>query len=108
MKKLPADFAILSDMYSDEYFPDFLVDKVKALLMELVSYLETGVKDTEQIQTKLDDIVERINVLQQEFEENDSEIETVARDSIGVSIHSILQFFDIEIDIEEAIRARDW
>ena len=46
--------------------------------------------------------------LQEEFNENDSEIETVARDCIGGTVAYILKWFDISIDIEEAIRERDW
>ena len=49
-----------------------------------------------------------INDLQEEFDENESEIETVARDCIGVTIDYILKWFDIPIDMEEAIRERDW
>ena len=49
-----------------------------------------------------------INDLQEEFDENDSEIETVARDCIGVTVAYILEWFGIPIDIEEAIRERDW
>ena len=35
-------------------------------------------------------------------------IETVARDCIGVTVAYILEWFGIPIDIEEAIRERDW
>jgi hypothetical protein len=49
-----------------------------------------------------------INELQEEFEENDSEIETAARESIGATVDSVIKFFNIDIDIEEAIRERDW
>ena len=49
-----------------------------------------------------------INDLQEEFEENDSEIETSARESIGETVAYILKWFDIEIDAEDAIRERDW
>jgi hypothetical protein len=108
MKKLPADFSFLPDMYADSYFPEFLVDKLKNLLIELADLLATGITGTEAIQEKLDETVEKINQLQEEFEENDSEIETVARDTIGVTIEKILKFYGIDIEIEEAIRARDW
>lgn len=43
-----------------------------------------------------------------EFDANDSEIETVARDCIGQSVGYILEWFDIPIDVEDAIRERDW
>lgn len=99
---------LLADMYRDRYFPDFLVDKINALLEDLVVRLEQGVHSTEAIQQKLDEMTRRINDLQEEFEANDSEIETVARDSIAVSVARILQRFGADIDLETALRERDW
>ena len=64
--------------------------------------------DREAVQEKLDEAVCAINDLQEEFDENDSEIETVARDCIGESVAYILAWFGIPIDVEEAIRERDW
>ncbi len=46
--------------------------------------------------------------LQEEFEENDSELETAARESIGAAAAYILEWFWIDLDAEEAIRERDW
>ena len=95
-------------MYKDEYFPDFLVDKVKSEIEKVINILEEGETDTEIIQEKLDEIICAINELQYEFDENNSEIETVARDCIGETVGYILEWFNIPIDIEEAIRERDW
>lgn len=108
MKKFDTNYKLLDEMYLDEYYPDFLVDKVKKELQEVISLLEKGEQNTEVIQEKLDEAVCAINDLQEEFDENDSEIETVARDCIGVNVEYILEWFDIDIDIEEAIRERDW
>ena len=79
MKTFDKNYKLLEEMYQDGYFPDFLVEAVCA-----------------------------INDLQEEFDENDSEIETVARDCIGESVGYILAWFGIPIDVEEAIRERDW
>ena len=38
----------------------------------------------------------------------DSEIETVARNSIAVTIGYIMEWFQIDIDMETALRERDW
>lgn len=108
MKKFDEDYELLEDMYRDEYFPDFLVDKVKALIQEVICLLETGERDLEKIQDKFDEIILEINELEDEFEENDSEIETAARESIGETVEYILKWFDIDIDVEEAIREREW
>jgi hypothetical protein len=108
MKKFDAAYEFLKEMYSDDYFPDFLVDKVKAELENVIAFLETGVTDVEQIQEKFDAMTIAVNDLQEEFEENDSEIETVARDSIAADVIEILNWFDIDIDVEDALGERDW
>lgn len=108
MKKFDKNYKLLGEMYRDEYFPDFLVDKVNAEVRKVISLLESGEIDVRVIQEKLDEVVCAINDMQEEFEENDSEIETMARDCIGETIGYILQWFGIPIDTEEAIRERDW
>lgn len=108
MKKFDEDYKLLADMYQDEYFPDFLVDKVRELVQNVIDFLETEERDLEVIQEKFDEMTEAINDLQEEFEENDSELETGAREIIGETIEYILKWFDIDIDVEDAIRMRDW
>ena len=62
----------------------------------------------EVVQETLDEAVGGINDLQEAFDEHDSEIETVARECIAADVAYILEWFDIPIDTEEAIRERDW
>ena len=85
MKKFDTNYKLLDEMYQDEYYPNFLVDKVKDELQKVIDLLESGETNTETVQEKLDEVVCAINDLQEEFDENDSEIETVARDCIGVT-----------------------
>ena len=106
--KLPADFQYLPDMYEDGYFPDFLVDKIQGAIAAMVTDLEQGELNAEQIQDALDTMTMKINDLQDEFFENDSEIETAARESIGETVDRILKYFEIDMDIEDAIREREW
>lgn len=108
MKTFDPNYKLLDEMYQDEYYPDFLVDKVKEELQKVIRLLESGETDVGAVQKILDEAVCGINDLQEEFDENDSEIETVARDCIGVTVAYILEWFGIPIDIEEAIRERDW
>lgn len=108
MKKFDEDYKLLSEMYQDEYFPDFLVDKVRNQVQKVIGFLETEVNDLVKIQEKFDEMTEAINDLQEEFEENDSELETAARESIGETVEYILKWFGIDIDVEDAIGERDW
>ena len=86
MKAFDPNYRLLDEMYRDEYYPDFLVDKVNAELRKVIGLLEDGETDTEVIQEKLDEATGAINGLQEEFDENGSEIETVARDCIGEAV----------------------
>lgn len=108
MKKFDENYKLLAEMYQDGYFPDFLVDQINALFRKVISFLETGERDLEKIQAKFDEMTLAINDLQEAFEENDSELETVARDSIGETADYILKWFEIDIDVEDAIGQRDW
>ncbi len=98
----------LTDMYNDDYYPDFLVDKIKAELSDVVDFIMSGEHTYEEIQLKFDACVKAINELEEDFDKNDSEIETIARESIGATVQTILDSFGIDIDIETAIRERDW
>ncbi|MDR1735647.1 MAG: DUF5713 family protein, partial [Oscillospiraceae bacterium] len=94
----------LADMYRDEYYPAFLVDKVKAELSAMTDFIMSGVHTYKEIQREFDAHIKAINGLQDEFYENDSELETTARESIGETVMAMLERFGIGIDIETAIR----
>lgn len=107
-KKLPSDFEYLKDMYEDSYFPNLLVDKVKEIIKSTVLFIEEGNHTKDEIQASFDKMTISINELAEEFEENGSEIETGARESIGDTVDKIINYFNIDIDVEEAIREREW
>lgn len=75
---------------------------------EKAFFEEGGETDPDVVQETLDEAVSGINDLQEEFDEHDSEIETVARECIAADVAYILEWFDNLIDTEEAIRERDW
>ena len=108
MKTFDESYVLLEEMYEDSYYPDYLVDKIKELMEQLTAFLETEVRDLDKIQIKLDEMTLGINALQNEFDKNGSEIETVARDCIGSTVEYILQWFSVDIETETAIRERDW
>lgn len=107
-KKFDENYALLDEMYSDPFFPDFLVDKIKDLILEFIKYLETGETSRDLIQKELDSMTRGINDLEEEFYNNNSEIETMARESIAGSLIYVLSWFKIRIDIEDALRLRNW
>lgn len=84
------------------------MDKIKHLLVEGVKLLESGESDLNIIQEKFDEIVLKINDLQDEFFENDSDIETMARESIGQTVIDIIEHFGLDVDVETLIREHDW
>ncbi len=108
MKKFDAEYQLLEGMRQDAYFPDFLVGKIEGLLKTVIDFLEMGERDLVAVQAKLDEMTAAINTMQEEFEENDSELETAARESIAETVEYVLRWFQIELDVEDALREREW
>lgn len=100
---------LLEDMYQDAYFPDVLVDRVKEILVSVCRQIETSLPaDTTALYTITHAATEKINDLQDAFDEAGSEIETVARDSIAVSFGKVASAYGFEADLEELCAGRDW
>ena len=55
MKAFDPNYKLLDEMYQDDYYPTFLVDKVKDELQKVIDLLESGETDTEVIQETLDE-----------------------------------------------------
>lgn len=108
MKAFDETYVLLRDMVRDDYYPNFLVEKVEEAILPVIRLLEAGESSLDVIQDKLDEMTLAINDLEGEFEEHDSELETVARESIAETVEYILEWFQIDIDTETAIRERDW
>ncbi|MBR4958376.1 MAG: hypothetical protein IKY55_03030 [Phascolarctobacterium sp.] len=109
MDKFDDQYVLLQNMFEDTYYPQFLVEKIKWQFIHLIEFLEgTDVKELSLIQDKLDEFTIFINNLQQEFWDQDSEIETVASESIANTLEYILNWFKVDVGIEDALREREW
>ena len=109
MDKFDDQYVLLQNMFEDTYYPQFLVEKIKWQFIHLIEFLEgTDVREVSLIQDKLDEFTIFINNLQQEFWDQDSEIETVASESIANTLEYILNWFEVDVGIEDALREREW
>lgn len=100
----------LQETYDDEYYPDFLVDKCKEIFLNVCARIESEQPENlDRLYEITHQATEQINDLQEAFEENDSEIETVARDCLGTAMYEIAEAYGFaHADIEELIAPRDW
>ncbi|MDR3348501.1 MAG: DUF5713 family protein [Acidaminococcales bacterium] len=108
LEKFNADYILLAQMYEDAYYPKFLVDKLRFVILDFVGYLADASRSRKEIQEKLDEMNIMIGSLREEFHENGSEFETVARACVAADIEYILKYFSVGIELAEALRARDW
>ncbi len=109
MDKFDDRYVLLQAMYEDGYYPYYLVDKIKWQFIHLIEFLEeVDLKDKAAIQNRLDEFTMFINNLQQEFWDQGSEIETVARECIISNLEYILQWFKVKIPIDVALQEREW
>lgn len=102
-------FQFLDCMYKDSYFPEFLVDKCKNILVNLCTDIEKiKPKNLNELYKLTHKATLEINDLQDEFYEQDSEIETGARECLGSNFEFISRTYGFDADIEELIATRDW
>ena len=100
----------LEEMINDDYYPPQLVVKGQELLKQLCERIEEEKpEDLKALYKLTHEYTEKFNDLAYEFEEADSEFETVARDAAGADFEFIaLSYGFDEADIEELISPRDW
>jgi hypothetical protein len=105
-----SDHKWLGSMYADDYFPPFLVDKIKVILLDLCEQIEREQpKDDESLLKLTHAATERINELEEEFEENNSELETGARESMAAEFGFIVHCYGFgHLQIDKVIAPRDW
>lgn len=103
------DYPFLQEMFDDDYFPDFLVEKGKNILIELCEQIESQKpQDLNALYALTHAATDRFNDLQEEFYENDSEIETAAREAIAADFAFLTSAYGFDADTEELIATRDW
>lgn len=101
--------SMLPDMYADPYFPHHVVDQCKTVLVEMCHRIERDQpKELESLYVITHQATERLNGLQEVFEENDSEMETGARESLGMEFDFIAKAYGFDADGEELIAPREW
>jgi hypothetical protein len=102
-------YQFLNDMYENGYFPNFLVDKGKTILINLCYKIEdVQPSNLEDLYELTNQSAGEFNELQEEFADNESEIETVARDCIAVDFEKIANIYGFDADIKTLTASRDW
>ncbi|MBE3008394.1 hypothetical protein IL992_04235 [Microbispora sp. NEAU-D428] len=105
-----AEHAFLKGMYEDEYFPNHVVDKGKAILLRLCERIEAErPPDLAALYVLTEAATEEFNALEAEFEAAGSEIETFAREAIAEDFWFVASAYGFaEADAEELIAGREW
>lgn len=104
-----AGHVFLGEMLEDVYFPPHLVERGQAILAELCLSIERDrPADLAALYARTHAATERFNALGEAFDAAGSEIETVARESIGADFARIAAAYGFEADIEELIAPREW
>ncbi|RFU42632.1 hypothetical protein DZF91_05790 [Actinomadura logoneensis] len=103
-------YTFLSDMLGDDYYPRHLVVKGQAILRRLCAQIEADrPADLAALYAMTNAATRQFNDLQDELFEADSEIETVARDTIASDFFYVAAAYGFEnADVEELVADRDW
>lgn len=103
------EYSFLEGMYSDGYFPNICVDKVKDVLVRLCERIEAEKPtDLDGLYSMSHASTEEINELEEFFGEHESELETGAREVMAKDFSKIADAYGFKADGEELIATRDW
>lgn len=102
--------AFLQGLYEDDYYPDHVLDRGKAILLRLCERIEAErPSDLAALYLLTEVATEEFNALEAEFEAAGSEIETVAREEIAEDFGFVAMAYGfVDADVEELIAAREW
>ncbi|MGW6710010.1 DUF5713 family protein [Streptomyces sp. NPDC054956] len=105
-----ADHAFLRQLYADDYYPNDVLDKGAAILRALCARIEAErPADLAALYALTGAATEEFNLLEAEFEEAGSEIETVAREEIAEDFWFVASAYGFtDADVEELIAPREW
>lgn len=94
-------YSFLEGIYEDDYFPNELVDKCKAILVELCGNIESSKPaDLQGLYTLTKAATDKISALEDEFEASDSELEASAREVISIDLLEIAKNYGYKADQE--------
>ena len=102
--------AFLADMYANNQYPRHLVDKARAILMDLCAKIETKTpKKLEDLYDLTHRATDSFNDLQDEFKAKKSKYDSVAAKNIGEDFAFIASTYGyFEADDEDLTGPREW
>lgn len=98
--KFDESYELLEDMTADSSFPKKLTARIKAQMKPVIVLLEQNVRDTAKLQAAFDKMTVAINPLMQECPD--------AEEIVAADVLYILEWFDIDLDVDDALRKRAW
>ncbi|CAM5666599.1 NTP pyrophosphohydrolase MazG putative catalytic core domain-containing protein OS=Streptomyces tendae OX=1932 GN=GUR47_03125 PE=4 SV=1 [Streptomyces tendae] len=100
----------LEGLYEDDYFPEQVVDRGRAILLRLCARVEAERPgDLTALYALTHAATEEFNELEAAFDEAGSEIETTAREEIGEAFWFVARAYGFpDADPEELIAPREW
>ncbi|WP_406834879.1 DUF5713 family protein [Streptomyces sp. AHU1] len=102
--------AFLQEMFDDSFFPDRVVGRGRAVLLQLCERIEAErPSDLEALYALTEAATEEFNLLEREFVAAGSEIETVAREWICDEFRFVASAYGFaDADAEKLTASRDW
>lgn len=96
--KFDDSYQLLEDLYAEKSIPKQQTDQVKAQLCQIIASLEKGMRDPEKLQPAFDHLTETVNGIGAED----------AGEAVASDVLYILEWFDVDLDVSEALRSRRW
>ncbi len=98
--KFDDSYMLLEDMTEDSSFPKKLTGRMKQQLAQVITLLEQGKPSPEKLQAAFDRMTQALNPLVAECPD--------AAEIVAADVLYILDWFALDLTVEEALRKRSW
>ena len=106
--KFNYDYDLLSLMYQDHSYSQHTVDKIRDNIIEIINFFECEKFLSHEIQNQFDLLTIKINQIKDELSLTDDELDFIGKESIEEAISYVIEFFKIDISLEDALRKKEW
>lgn len=108
MDRFDKQYILLEALYEDPYYPDFLLDKIKLLEQDFINYVEDNPTGISDVANHVYDVIVNAAQLQDEFLDNESEFDSLARERLIQDLEYIVNWYHLPIKVEEVLSQREW
>lgn len=108
MARFDKQYILLEQLYEDSFYPQYMLDKIKLMLLDFIFYIEENPTGITDVGNKIFELVEEVKSMQDEFIAEESEFDALAKETLLRDIEYIIKWYHLPVNLEKELTKREW